>query len=565
MLIIKPIRTSLYLLFCSLLFACGGSNTDLELKEIRLKKRSGRIELVEKLNDLKSIKDTGNRLEIEYSFYKKNISPLKSGLFQVDNTAFFKLYLNNKLIFDNSSSFFMDTLLSTKKDSFIYLDTHHANYFFNTNILGKSISSGRNTVLLQFQNPKYYKLKYNQTQLFLSTNNKDYPSKTPSEKLKKSALPWISINTKNGIKDDPKLAAKLSVQEGGVVYKENIEVEIRGNTSQSFKKKSYSFNIYNEGWQTKKVGLLNLPKHEHWILYGPYADKSLMRNVLAYRLYEKMGYYAPRTKFCELSINGFYQGIYVLTEKIRVDSLRLNSENGYLIKIDRPKGDFFKSTISIDNMPKTVFEIKYPLISKIRVSEINAIENFVHLFEEILFLSDANNLSIFEIIDMNSFVDFLIINEFCKNIDAYRLSTYFQISDKNKIIMGPIWDFNFSFGLTDYLDGYQTSGFVYDSMDEIPFWWKKLNKNVFFKSALKKRWKQLRQSVLSDKDILEMVDGYAKELKIAQENNFDKWNLLGQKDVWPNYYIGNSHQDEVEYLQSWILERGEWLDKKWGN
>ena len=216
-------------------------------------------------------------------------------------------------------------------------------------------------------------------------------------------------------------------------------------------------------------------------------------------------------------------------------------------------------------MPKTVFEIKYPLISKIRVSEINAIENFVHLFEEILFLSDANNLSIFEIIDMNSFVDFLIINEFCKNIDAYRLSTYFQISDKNKIIMGPIWDFNFSFGLTDYLDGYQTSGFVYDSMDEIPFWWKKLNKNVFFKSALKKRWKQLRQSVLSDKDILEMVDGYAKELKIAQENNFDKWNLLGQKDVWPNYYIGNSHQDEVEYLQSWILERGEWLDKKWGN
>ena len=52
---------------------------------------------------------------------------------------------------------------------------------------------------------------------------------------------------------------------------------------------------------------------------------------------------------------------------------------------------------------------------------------------------------------MNSFVDFLIINELCKNIDAYRLSTYFQINENKKVVMGPIWDFNFSLGLTDYL------------------------------------------------------------------------------------------------------------------
>ena len=363
----------------------------------------------------------------------------------------------------------------------------------------------------------------------------------------------------------PKLSAKLSVTQGEVIFEENIQIEIRGNTSQSFKKKSYSFLFVDENNQTKKVRLLNLPMHEHWVLYGPYADKSLMRNVLAYRLFQNMGHYAPRTKFCELSINGFNQGVYVLCEKIRVDSARLELGNGYLLKIDRPKGEFFKSNITNSKIKKTVFEIKYPDGIGISVAEKNAVENFVHLFEETLFLSDVNNLSIFEIIDMNSFVDFLIINEFCKNIDAYRLSTYFQISEEKRMIMGPIWDFNFSFGLTDYLDGYSSSGFVYEYRDEAPFWWKKLNKNVFFKSALKKRWIQLRQSILSEKVVLEMVNKYARELEIAQENNFSSWHLLGQKDVWPNYYIGNSHQEEVVYLQNWILERGNWLDKKWGN
>ena len=139
--------------------------------------------------------------------------------------------------------------------------------------------------------------------------------------------------------------------------------------------KSFSFNIYSNNGDLKKVGLLNLPEHEHWILYGPYADKSLMRNVLAYSLWEQMGYYSPKTKFCELSINGFYQGVYVLCEKVRVDSVRLNLEDGYLIKIDRPKGEFFTSTISQNNAPKTVFEIKYPAINEIRISEKNATEN----------------------------------------------------------------------------------------------------------------------------------------------------------------------------------------------
>ena len=559
-------KNYLFVCFCLFLFACNNPNADLEISEIRLINRNAEVEIIDKLSDVQNKKDTSKRLEISYTFSKRNISSLKSGLLQIDNNAFFQLFINGKLVLERKKeSFFQDTLIAEKKDSFLYNQKGLVNYFLSPLVLEKSIVNGKNELLVQFTTQKHYKINHSDTKLFFSTEKTDFKKASSTKKLKPTRLPWVSISAKNGIKDEPKSSAKMIIKDGGKVVRENIQIEIRGNTSQSFQKKSFSFNIYSDDGNLKKVGLLNLPEHEHWILYGPYSDKSLMRNVLAYSLWEQMGYYSPKTKFCELSINGFYQGVYVLCEKIRVDTNRLNLENCYLLKIDRPKGEFFTSNISQNNAPKTVFEIKYPAINEIRISEKNAIENFVHLFEELLFLSVENNLEIFEIIDMNSFVDYLIINELCKNIDAYRLSTYFQITEHKKLVMGPVWDFNFSFGLTNYLDGYKASSFVFDNMDEVPFWWKKLNQNLFFKSALKKRWRQLRSSTLSDEVVLEMVEEFAGELEIAQENNFDKWSLLGQKEVWPNYYIGNSHREEVEYLKIWISKRAKWLDEKWKN
>ncbi|OUV71892.1 MAG: hypothetical protein CBC83_07310 [Flavobacteriales bacterium TMED123] len=547
-----------------LLFACSGPNTDLELEEILLINKNGEKQNIEALSDLENEKDSSKRLVVSYTFSKRNVKSLKSGLLQIDKRACFSLFLNDNLVFERKKgSFFQDTLLATKKDSFIYVDSLVSNYFIPSTSLQKILVSGENIFLLHYHNPKYYKLKHQKTKFFLSKNNKNYPQNIRSKKLAYSSLPFLFINT-NGVQDEPKQLAKLNIKNRKSVFEENIQIEIRGNTSQSFEKKSFSFFIINKNKQRKKVGLVGLPKHEHWILYGPYADKSLIRNVLAYRFWEEMGYYAPKTKFCELSINGFYQGVYILCEKIRVDSIRLDLKNGYLLKIDRPKVAFFSSNISVENTSKTVFEIKYPN-KEIALSEKNAIENFVHLFEETLFLSNPNSLGVFEIIDMNSFVDFLIINELCKNIDAYRLSTYFQINENKKVVMGPIWDFNFSLGLTDYLDGYKTEGFVFDKMEEVPFWWEKLTQNIYFKKALINRWKVLRQSLFSKDSIEKMIDLHASELSVAAENNFDKWHLLGQKEVWPNYYIGNTHRDEVEYLEQWLLKRVQWLDKKWSN
>lgn len=550
-----------------LFFACSSPNTDLELEEIVLINNNGEKQNIEDLSDLENEKDSSKRLVVSYTFSNRNIKGLKSGLLQIDKRACFSLFLNDKLVLERKKgSFFQDTLFATKKDSFLYKSRDDVYFPLSLKKTPFYLNEGKNELVFQFSNQKYYTIRHKKTQLYLFKNNKQKRKLVHDleKKLKTSSLPWLSINTKYGIQDEPKQLAELAIKNVKPVLEEDIQIEIRGNTSQSFQKKSFSFFIIKKNKQTKKVALLGLPKHEHWILYGPYADKSLIRNVLAYRFWEEMGYYAPKTKFCELSINGFYQGVYVLCEKIRVDSNRLDLINGYLLKIDRPKEEFFSSNISVENTSKTVFEIKYPT-KEIALSEKNAIENFVHLFEETLFLSNPNSLGVFEIIDMNSFVDFLIINELCKNVDAYRLSTYFQINENKKVVMGPIWDFNFSLGLTDYLDGYNAEGYVFDKMEEVPFWWGKLLQNMYFKKALKNRWKVLRQSVFSKGSIEKMIDSNASELSVGAENNFDKWHLLGKKEVWPNYYIGNTHQDEVDYLEQWLLKRVEWLDTKWSN
>ena len=90
-------------------------------------------------------------------------------------------------------------------------------------------------------------------------------------------------------------------------------------------KKSYSFNVYDNNYKKIAIELLGLPASEKWVLYGPFADKSLIRNALTYSVFTQMGNYAPRTQYVDLVINNNYQGIYLLTEKIQISRAASNT------------------------------------------------------------------------------------------------------------------------------------------------------------------------------------------------------------------------------------------------
>ncbi len=423
-----------------------------------------------------------------------------------------------------------------------------------------------------------------------------------SQEFSSSNLPIIIIET-NGqiIPDEPKITVEMGIIFNGPGernfisdpfnnYDGLVGIEKRGSSSQMFPKKQYAFETRDSQGNNLNFSLLGMPEENDWILYAPYSDKSLMRNVLAYKLANDMGSYASRTHFCELVLNGEYMGVYVLMEKIkrdanRVDISKIDEDDlagdsltgGYIIKIDKITGSNVDGWYS-DFPPypgawqDIFYQYHYPDADVIQDEQKEYIENFVFEFESIMDSDDFNHpeTGYSSIIDVNSFTDFIIINEIGKNVDAYRLSTYLHKNRESiggKLISGPIWDFNLAFGNADYYQGYNSEGFLitypYITNDYYvkPFWWEKLFEDAAFYQNNVLRWNIFRQDVLNPDSILNYIDNIAEFLDESQERNFERWPILGQY-VWPNYFVGETYEEEIEYFKDFIIDRIEWLDEQ---
>jgi len=156
-----------------------------------------------------------------------------------------------------------------------------------------------------------------------------------------------------------------------------------------------------------------------------------------------------------------------------------------------------------------------------------------------------------------------IINELSKNVDGYFLSTFFyKAADRNGglLHMGPVWDFNLSFGVADYREAYRTDGFQIDQNPAI-WWWDRLLQDPDFIRDIREKWADVREQQFSNEHILGIIDSLTLYLNEAQQRNFTRWNILTYA-VWPNYYTGSSYEEEISYLRTWIVERLEWLDMK---
>ena len=177
-------------------------------------------------------------------------------------------------------------------------------------------------------------------------------------------------------------------------------------------------------------------------------------------------------------------------------------------------------------------------------------------------------------IDIDSFVDYILICEFSKNVDSYRLSL-FMFKDKDsinpKLFIGPVWDFNLAFGNADYYEGYETEGWQLDHLHynrqfknedryQMPFWWYKLFHEPEYFDKLKSKWQVLKNTIFEPNSILNTIDSLVVLLDESQKRNFQRWQILG-KYIWPNAFIGQTYQEEIDYLKQFILDRIGWMDQ----
>jgi subtilisin-like proprotein convertase family protein len=417
-----------------------------------------------------------------------------------------------------------------------------------------------------------------------------------------SNLPIVLINT-NGqnIQDDPKISADMGIIFNGEGirnyttdpknnYNGKIGIEYRGSSSQMFPKKPFGIELWDLNNNSIDSSILNMPKDNDWILGVAYSDKSLMRNSLTFRTWEKMGYYAPRGENVELVLNGEYWGVYYLCEKIKRGNDRLDIAKlepieitgddvtgGYILKIDKGTGSAasewqsnFPPANNPDGVAPTIM-IDYPTTDAIVPQQFNYIKNYVDSFETALatidFLDTINGYRHFA--DEASFIDYLLISEMNKNVDGYRISTFFskdKTSKGGKLKMGPVWDYDLAYGNANYCEAWDHTGFSFDFNTvcgddtwQIPFWWNRMMEDTLFQNNLRCRWENLKPIVFDTLIINQYLDSMATRLNESQIRNYNQWPIIGTY-VWPNYFIGNSYQAEVDTLKWWIKQRFEWLD-----
>ncbi len=420
-----------------------------------------------------------------------------------------------------------------------------------------------------------------------------------------SNLPIIVINT-NGqeIVNDPKVMADMGIIYNGEGnrnqitdpfnhYNGKIGIEIRGQSSQMFPMKSYSLELWDNNADGVDKSLFGLPKESDWVLYAPYTDKTLMRNFLAYTLSRNLGHWSANCRFVEVVLNGKYVGIYVFMEKIKRNKGRVNIPKmektdesgdavtgGYIFSLDKePNGWFSQYTppYSTGNQ-RPQFSYIYPKPEYINNAQKAYIKSYVDSFENVLksnqFQDPLNGVRNFA--DLNSFMDYFIVNEVGRNVDGYRLSSFFY-KDRNsinrKIVAGPVWDYDLAFRNADYCNGNLTSGWAYDfntvcpgdGAGLIPFWWYRLMEDTAYTASLRCRWNDLRSTTLSVNNLNHLIDSVVHLVSEAEVRHFTAWPVLGQY-VWPNPQpIPVSYDGEIATLKDWLKTRLEWIDRNLPN
>lgn len=541
-----------------------------------------------------------------------DVSLLTKAIFNMDYDDGFVAYLNGVEIARNGLSGTgqpsYNQLASISHEAVLYSGGYPDQFVFTQAQVQSAVVNGPNVLCIETHNQTAGSSDFT-SRAFLSfgisnTSTNYGPTPTwfvPPVELSSSNLPIVILNT-NGITipDEPKIDGFMGIINNGpgVInhitdptneFYGQIAIERRGSSSNTFPMKSYGLETRGPDTNINyNVSIFDWPADNDWILYAPYTDKALIRNVLTYKIGTEMGRWAPRTQLCEVVLNGEYIGVYVFMERIKVNPGRVNIDplnyndtlnneltGGYIFKIDKTTAGGVISwnspyTSAAPGNGTIGYQLHDPEAIDMHPTQLQYIEDFVTNWENALAGPNFTDpiLGYKPYIDEASFIDFMLVNEVSKNVDGYRISTYLhknRVSEGGEIVAGPLWDFNLGFGNANYCQGGDTTGWEINFNSicgggwQNPFWWSRLLEDSTYSHAVKCRWLELRQSTLSTSYLMDYIDSMALILTDPAARNYNRWPILGTY-VWPNNFIGNTYQEEIDYMKQWLLGRLTWMD-----
>ena len=365
---------------------------------------------------------------------------------------------------------------------------------------------------------------------------------------------------------------KLSSQP---VLESKINIRVRGNSSRTFDKVGYLFKFTDAAGMERKLEVMGMEKDSTWVLHGPYLDKTLMRNYMWYNLAGQIMEWAPDVRYCEVFLDHEYQGLYVMAEQISMGEGRIemtkydgkSNISSYIVCADR---ESVNDVQYLDNFTSYALringklEVKYPGASRITPELTEYISRDFSRFEKALYSFDYDTAryGYQNYIDVDSFVDYFIINEVTQNTDAGLYSTYFYKDVSGKLKMC-VWDFNNC--CDNYIeDQTPMAGFF---MQNRP-WYFMLCKDEAFMEKVITRYHQLRKGILSEEAVESYIAGVQSYLGPAIERNFEKWgySFLPEKDLlYEDERKIGSYEAAVEQYETRLVRRMRWMDEHIGD
>lgn len=402
-------------------------------------------------------------------------------------------------------------------------------------------------------------------------------------------LPVIRINTENAY---PILDKKNYIP-GTVVIEDpdgaywdtpRLEVKIvengvrgRGNSTWDMPKKPYKIKF------DEKISIFGLGEDKEWVLLANYADKTLLRNVVAMKLSEIVGMeWTPSMLPVEVYLNDEYMGCYTFSEHKKVSKHRVDldivgeSDNSgdavtgdYYMEIEQNMDETTCFRTSICGIPMMFSDPEVPT-----AAQYDYIVGYFYDAENALMgnnFTDPDN-GWQKYIDIESFAKAYIVNELTKNIDGNMRKSSFITKEKGKKLeMYHLWDYDLTLGNCNYLDdefgatdgpegwfikdfscNYWTHGWNHTN------WYTRLTDDPAFCAKVKEIWDKHHQELSS---IPDFIDVKAMIMEDAQKRNFKRWDILNIS-VWPNVVVKGSYAGEVDYLKDYYTKRFNWLDGK---
>ena len=352
-----------------------------------------------------------------------------------------------------------------------------------------------------------------------------------------------------------------------------MKIHVRGNSSRSFDKSNFAIRLIDENEKNNPQSIMGMDAHHEWVLHGPYLDKTLMRNYMWYNIAGKFMDYAPNVRFCEVIVNGEYQGVYVMMERITAggENSRLNFSvdkkdntfTGYLLRLDRGSDNERKNIDTFTQYSLRTnlqINIEYPGAKNLTPELINAIAQDFSYFEKSLYSYDYDDrkYGYKNLIDVDSFVDYFLINELTCNYDAGQYSTYIYKGIDGKFRMC-VWDFNSA------CDGYQEEAMPPENFRmQNAVWYFMLTKDEDFTDRIVSRYRELRKTWFDEEYLCDYIDRVVDYLGPAIDRNYEKWGYSFEEEydlLSPAERNPRSYEEAISQMKEFLHKRIQWLDE----